>query len=58
MFHKEGTPSILLGTFITAIVLLASDNLIDTNWIKMTIQIVAILFLIIIYPDPVLSSQY
>lgn len=48
MFHKEGTPSILLGTFITAIVLLASDNLIDTNWIKMTIQIITILFLVII----------
>jgi phosphatidylserine decarboxylase len=48
MFHKEGTPSILLGTFITAIVLLASDYLIDTNWIKMTIQIITILFLIII----------
>jgi phosphatidylserine decarboxylase len=48
MFHKEGTPSILLGTCITAIVLLASDNLIDTNWIKMTIQIITILFLVII----------
>ena len=48
MFHKEGTPSILLGTFITAIVLLASDNLIDTNWVKMTIQIITIVFLIII----------
>ncbi len=48
MFHKEGTPSILLGTCITAIVLLASDNLIDTNWIKMTIQIITLLFLIII----------
>ncbi len=48
MFHKEGTPSILLGTFITAIGLLASDNLIDTNWIKMTIQIITLLFLIII----------
>ena len=48
MFHKEGTPSILLGSFITAIVLLASDNLIDTNWIKMTIQIITILFLVII----------
>jgi phosphatidylserine decarboxylase len=48
MFHKEGTPSILLGTFITAIVVLASDNLIETNWIKMAIQIIAILFLIII----------
>ncbi len=48
MFHKEGVPSILLGTFITAIVLLLSDNLIDTNWVKMTIQIITILFLIII----------
>ncbi|MEY4963115.1 MAG: hypothetical protein RLZZ323_434 [Bacteroidota bacterium] len=48
MFHKEGTPSILLGSCITAIVLLASDNLIDTNWIKMTIQIITILFLVII----------
>ena len=48
MFHKEGTPSILLGTFITAIVVLASDSLIDTDWIKMTIKIIAILFLIII----------
>ncbi len=48
MFHKEGAPSILLGTCITAIVLLLSDNLIDTNWIKMTVQIITILFLIII----------
>jgi phosphatidylserine decarboxylase len=48
MFHKEGTPSILLGIFVTAIVLLVSDNLIDTNWIKMTIQIITLLFLIII----------
>lgn len=48
MFHKEGTPSILLGTMVTAIVLLVSDSLIDTNWIKMTIQIVMIIFLIII----------
>lgn len=48
MFHKEGTPSILLGTFITAIVVLASDSLIDTDWIKMTIKIITLLFLIII----------
>jgi phosphatidylserine decarboxylase len=48
MFHKEGTPSILLGIFVTAIVLLVSDNLIDTNWIKMTIQLITLLFLIII----------
>jgi phosphatidylserine decarboxylase len=48
MFHKEGTPSILLGTAFTAVVLLLSDYFIDTNWIKMTIQIAALVFLIII----------
>ncbi len=48
MFHKEGTPSILLGTFITAIVVLASDSIIDTDWIKMTIKIITLIFLIII----------
>jgi phosphatidylserine decarboxylase len=48
MFHKEGTPSILLGTFITAIIVLASDSFIDTDWIKMTIKIITLLFLIII----------
>jgi phosphatidylserine decarboxylase len=48
MFHKEGTPSILLGTIFTAVVLLLSDKFIDTNWIKMSIQIAALLLLIII----------
>lgn len=48
MFHKEGTPSILLGTIFTAVVLLLSDKFIDTNWIKMLIQISAFLLLIII----------
>ena len=48
MFHKEGAQSILLGTIFTVIVLLLSDNLIDTNWLKMTIQITALLLLIII----------
>jgi phosphatidylserine decarboxylase len=48
MFHKEGTPSILLGTFITAIIVLASDSFIDTDWIKMIIKIITLLFLIII----------
>lgn len=48
MFHKEGTPSILLGTTFTAVVLLLSDYFIETNWIKMTIQIATLAFLIII----------
>lgn len=48
MFHKEGTPSILLGTFFTAVVVLLSDKFIDTNWLKMLIQLSALLLLIII----------
>lgn len=48
MFHKEGTQSILLGTVITAIVLLGSDYFIQTEWIKMTVEIIALLLLIII----------
>ncbi len=48
MFHKEGTPSILLSTIFTAIVLLLTDHFVHTNWIKMAIQIATLLFLIII----------
>ena len=48
MFHKEGAQSILIGSVVTAIVLLLSDKFIDTNWIKMTIQITTLLLLIII----------
>ena len=48
MFHKEGAQSILFGTVFTAVVLLLTDKFIDTNWIKMAIQIVTFLFLIII----------
>src|SRR3970282_2605299 len=48
MFHKEGAQSILIGTVFTAIVLLLSDKFIDTNWIKMSIQIATFVLLIII----------
>ncbi len=48
MFHKEGTQSILIGTIVTAIVLLLSEQFIETNWIKMTVQISIFLLLIII----------
>jgi phosphatidylserine decarboxylase len=48
MFHKEGAQSILLGTVITAIVLLLSDKFIDTYWILKSIQIATLLLLIII----------
>ena len=48
MFHKEGTPSILLGIIFSTGVLLLSEKFIDTNWIKMLVQISALLVLIII----------
>jgi phosphatidylserine decarboxylase len=48
MFHKEGSQSILLGTVITAVVLLLSEKLIDSYWLKMTVQIITFLLLIII----------
>lgn len=48
MFHKEGAQSILIGTVVTAIVLLLSDKFIDIYWLKMTIQLTVFLLLIII----------
>lgn len=48
MFHKEGTQSILLGTIFTAVIFLVSDHFIQTEWIKMTIEIATLLLLIII----------
>lgn len=48
MFHKEGTQSIFLGTIFTAFVLLLSDYFIVANWLKMSIQIAALLLLLII----------
>lgn len=48
MFHKEGAPSILLGTIFTAVVLLLSDKFIDTYWIQKSIQIATLFVLIII----------
>lgn len=48
MFHKEGAQSILLGTVFTAVMLLLTDKFIDTNWIKMSIQIAVFILLIII----------
>ena len=48
MFHKEGTPSILLGIVFTVFALLLSDKFIDIYWLKMAIQIATLLLLIII----------
>jgi len=48
MFHKEGTPSILIGIVFTSIVLLLSDKFINVYWLKMTIEIGTFIALIII----------
>jgi len=48
MFHKEGANSILIAVVFTSVVLLLTDKFIDTNWIKMSIQISTLLLLIII----------
>ena len=48
MFHKEGGPSILLGTVFSVAVLLIADKFIDITWLRMLVQIVAVIILIII----------
>ncbi|OXB07339.1 phosphatidylserine decarboxylase [Flavobacterium plurextorum] len=48
MFHKEGAPSILLGTVFTVAVLVIADRFIDINWLRMLVQIAVLLILIII----------
>ncbi|WET03472.1 phosphatidylserine decarboxylase family protein [Flavobacterium sp. YJ01] len=48
MFHKEGGPSILLGTVFTVAVLLIADKFIDISWLRMLVQFATLLILIII----------
>ncbi|MCM0666583.1 phosphatidylserine decarboxylase family protein [Flavobacterium tyrosinilyticum] len=48
MFHKEGGPSILLGTVFTVAVLLIADKFIDIAWLRMLVQFAALVILIII----------
>ncbi|BFM44561.1 phosphatidylserine decarboxylase family protein [Flavobacterium sp. CFS9] len=48
MFHKEGGPSILLGTVFAVAVLLIAEKFIDINWLRILVQIAGLLVLIII----------
>lgn len=48
MFHKEGAKIILGGLVVTVAVLLLSDRFIENLWLLRTIQIVALVFLILI----------
>ena len=47
-FHKEGAKTILISTFLATIVILACDRLLDIVWLRMIVQLLALLFLIII----------
>ncbi len=47
-FHKEGATTILISCFVTIAIVLIADNFVDIFWLKKTIQIIGLLFLIII----------
>jgi phosphatidylserine decarboxylase len=47
-FHKEGAKIILISTFITTVLILACDRLIDIVWLRMLVQLIALFFLIIV----------
>jgi phosphatidylserine decarboxylase len=48
MFHKEGYKIILITFAIVAIIALVAHFYIDVNWLRITIQLTAILFLVLI----------
>jgi phosphatidylserine decarboxylase len=48
MFHKEGQKIILISFFIVAIIVFAAHYFIDISWLKMAVQLAALLFLIIV----------
>lgn len=48
MFHKEGQKIILISFFLVAISVVAAHYFIDIYWLKMAIQIAALLLLIIV----------
>ena len=48
MFHKEGAKIIFVALFVTVVVALLADRLIDNTTLKVIIQLVAVAFLILI----------
>ncbi|PIF33882.1 phosphatidylserine decarboxylase [Flavobacterium sp. 9] len=48
MFHKEGGPSILLGTVFAVAVILLAEKFIDISWLRILVQLAGLLVLIII----------
>ncbi|RKR08244.1 phosphatidylserine decarboxylase [Flavobacterium sp. 90] len=48
MFHKEGGPSILLGTVFAVAVILLAEKFINISWLRILVQLAGLLVLIII----------
>jgi phosphatidylserine decarboxylase len=48
MFHKEGGKIILIATTLTVVLLLITDNLIHIEWLRMTVMLTIMFFLIMI----------
>ncbi len=48
MFHKEGGKIILIATTLTVVFLLTIDKLVDLEWLRMTLMLIALFFLIMI----------
>lgn len=48
MFHKEGSKIILTASVIVILFVLLTDKFIDIPWLRMTIQIIAIFFYVMI----------
>ena len=48
MFHKEGSKSILIALTISVAIILLSDKFINVIWLQKTVQIIALLLLIIV----------
>lgn len=48
MFHKEGGKIILIATTLTVVFLLTIDKLVDIEWLRMTLMLIVLFFLIMI----------
>jgi len=48
MFHKEGGKIILISTTLTVVFLLLIDKFVDIEWLRMTLMLVVLFFLVMI----------
>ncbi|WP_309608146.1 phosphatidylserine decarboxylase family protein [Flavobacterium sp.] len=48
MFHKEGSKIILIATLLFVIAIVAAGELIDLNWLRISLQLIALFLYVII----------